>query len=321
MNIKVENKLVIQGSFLCNSSFLRELIKNKYLYLLVLPGVLYFFVFAYLPMIGIVIAFQEFNPIKGLFGSKFVGFSNFKFFLSSGDWKSIAFNTLFLNFLFISTGLLAQITLSIMLSEISGKAIKKIAQSIMLLPNFLSWTVISIFSIALFSTDEGFINHVLSLFGMESVNFYQNSDIWPFLLVCLRIWKGAGWGTIIYLATITNIERDMYESAKIDGASRLQSIVYITLPMIKTTTLILVLLAVGSIFYGDFGMIYALVGDNPMLRSTTDVIDTYVYRALRVNIDIGRSSAVGLFQSVLGFIMVISANTLVKKFEKESALF
>lgn len=300
---------------------LRELAKHKYLYALTLPGILFYLVFAYLPIFGIVIAFQDFNPIKGIFGSSFVGLKNFRFLLYSNEAFRVVLNTLFLNALFIVTGLFMQIATSILIAEIGGKLFKKVAQSMLLLPHFLSWVIISTFSLALFSTDEGFINYALSLLGISPINFYQDASVWPALLVLLKIWKATGFGTVIYLAAIASIDQEIYEAAKIDGASRLQAVFSITLPLLKNTTFVLLIISVGGIFYGDFGMIYALVGDNPMLRSTTDVIDTYVYRALRINNDMGSSSAVGLFQSVLGFIMVLATNSLVKKYQKDAALF
>lgn len=305
------------------NSFFKEINKNKWLYVLLLPGLIYFTVFCYMPMIGLYIAFVDYNPLAGMYGlaSKFVGFSNFSFFFTSNDWIKVTFNTFYLNALFIITGLFTQILLAIGLNELGNKTFKKITQTFMFLPNFLSWTVVSVFSIALFSTDAGVINHILNAVGLNSINFYQDPAVWPVLLVFLRIWKGAGFGTVIYLASITSIDQEIYEAAKIDGSTRLQSIFYITIPMLKTTTVMLLILSIGSIFNGDFGMIFALIGDNPLLRSTTDVIDTFVYRALRLNNDVGMSSAVGLFQSVVGFIMVITANKIARKMSDDSSLF
>jgi putative aldouronate transport system permease protein len=305
------------------NGFFKELIKNKYLYLLALPGLAFFFIFNYLPMVGLYIAFLDYNPIAGLFGfaSKFVGLYNFQFFFTSNDWLTVTFNTLFLNTLFIASGIVVQILMAIGLNELGSKPVKKLAQSFMYLPNFLSWTVVSVFSIALFSTDGGLVNNLLKVFGIPEISFYQDATVWPGLLVALRLWKGAGFGTVIYLSTIAGIDQQIYEAAIIDGANRWQSIMRITLPMLRKTTVMLFILSVGGIFYGDFGMIFALIGDNPMLRSTTDVIDTFVYRALRLNNDYGMSSAVGLFQSVVGFIMVISANAITKRLDRESALF
>ena len=303
--------------------FVRELVRNRYLYLLTLPGILYFLVFCYLPLIGLYIAFVDYNPLAGAFGmaSPFVGLENFRFFFTSNDWLLVTVNTLWLNLLFITTGLAVQIFMAIGLNEISGRRFKKIAQSCMFLPNFLSWTVISVLSLALFSTDEGVVNKIITLLGGTAINFYQEASVWPVLLVLLRLWKGVGFGTVIYLSTITSIDQEMFEAARIDGANRLQCIFSITLPLLKGTTVMLLIMSVGGIFYGDFGMIYALVGDNPMLRDTTDVIDTFVYRALRLNNDVGMSSAVGLFQSVVGFVMVVAANGITRRIDRESSLF
>lgn len=322
MKAGVDTKIIL-ANLEKKDSFFSEIVKNKYLYLLTLPGILFFIIFNYLPMAGLYIAFLDYNPLAGLYGlkSEFVGLANFSFFFTSNDWLLVTFNTLLLNALFIITGIIVQILMAIGLNEINGKYFKRVAQSFMFLPNFLSWTVVSVFATALFATDEGVINHFIGVFGIPKVNFYQDAGVWPALLVFLRLWKSAGFGTVIYLSTISGIDQEMYEAVRIDGASRLQSILYITLPMLKTTTIMLFIMSVGSIFYGDFGMIYALVGDNPLLRPTTDVIDTFVYRALRLNNDIGMSSAVGLFQSVLGFIMVVSANAVTKKLDKDSALF
>jgi len=302
---------------------LHEIAKNRYLYLLTVPGMVFLIVFNDLPMVGLYLSFVDYNPMAGLYGmkSEFVGLSNFEFFFGSGDWVAITFNTLYLNALFIVTGLAVQMFMAIGLNEVAGNRFKKLAQSFMFLPNFLSWTVVSIFSIAVFSTDTGVVNAVLTALGLEPINFYQDASKWPLILVLLKLWKGVGFGTVIYLATLAGMDQEMFEAAKIDGASRFQSILYLTLPMLKTTTILLLILLVGGIFYGDFGMIFALIGDNPLLRPTTDVIDTYVYRALRMNNDIGMSSAVGLFQAFVGFILVVSVNGITRKIEKDSALF
>jgi putative aldouronate transport system permease protein len=256
-------------------SFREELFYNRSLYLLALPGILFFTVFNYLPMAGLYIAFVRYTPIAPFFGlgSPFVGFKNFEFFFTSRNWLIVTANTMFLNALFIFTGLLTQIILAVSLNEMTWKQGKKVSQALMFLPNFISWTVVSVFSIAFFSTNEGIINKVILFFGGRTVNFYQTPGVWPFLLVMLRLWKGAGFGTVIYLSTIAGIDEEMYEAALLDGAGRLKRIWYITLPMLRT------------------------------------------------NNDIGMSSAVGLFQSVLGFITVVIANWLVKRIDKDSALF
>ncbi len=300
-----------------------ELKKNRWLYLMALPGILFILLFNYAPLAGLYFAFVDYNAISGFFGfgSKFIGLNNFEFFFTSEDWIPVTFNTLYLNTLFISTGLFMQVAMAVLLNELSVKPIQKASQSLMFLPNFLSWTVVSIFALAFLGTNDGILNKFLLLIGGDKVRFYQDASVWPGLLVFLRLWKGVGYGTVIFLAAITGIDQNMYEAAKIDGASRWQCICRLTLPMLRPTVVMMLILSVGSIFNGDFGMIYALVGDNAMLRSTTDVIDTYVYRALRTNNDIGMSAAVGLFQSVLGLVMVLLTNATVRKVDKDTALF
>ncbi|WP_421924792.1 ABC transporter permease [Paenibacillus luteus] len=303
------------------SPFMNEMRKHGLLYLLTLPGMLLIFVFSYLPMGGIVIAFQNFNAIKGITGSEFVGLKNFEFFVQSREVLHVIFNTLFLNALFILFGTLASVGIAVMFSELGGKWFKRIVQSLVTLPNFLSWTVIAMFVTALLSSDTGMLNKWLEPLGIGPIAFFNEPAIWPLVLVLIKIWQGAGFGAIVYLATITGINPEIYESASIDGASRFEKIRFITLPLLKPTVILMMLLAMGGIFYGDFGMIYALIGRNVMLYSTTDVIDTYVYRALMDLGDMGMAAAVGVFQSVIGFILVVTVNQLARKFSPDSALF
>nr|WP_245976118.1 ABC transporter permease subunit [Paenibacillus prosopidis] len=306
-------------------SFLSDVKQNFYLYLLVLPGILYFAIFKYLPMVGIIVAFQDFNTMKGLFKSEFVGLKNFVYFFTSKDWLVVTWNTVFLNILFLFTGLFFSILIAIVLSEISSKYFKKVTQSLVILPNFISWTLVSMFVFALLSTDIGFINSVLKAFGFiqegQEISFYSNPDLWVGILVVLKIWKGAGFGSVIYLAAIAGIDQEIYEAAKIDGATRMQCITKITLPQLRTTVVLLTLFGIGDIFQGDLGMIYAIVGDNPNLYHTTDVIDTYVFRMLRQMNDISMSSAIGLYQSLVGLVIVFVTNRLAKKYDSDSAIF
>lgn len=306
-------------------SFLSDVKQNFYLYLLVLPGVLYFLIFKYLPMVGVVVAFQNFNTVKGFFKSEFVGLKNFEYFFTSKDWLIVTWNTVFLNILFLFTGLFFAILIAIVLSEISNKYFKKVTQSIVILPNFISWTLVSMFVFALLSTDIGLINSILKAFGFiqegQEISFYSNPDLWVGILVVLKIWKGAGFGSVIYLAAIAGIDQEIYEAAKIDGATRLQCITKITLPQLKTTVVLLTLFGIGDIFQGDLGMIYAIVGDNPSLYHTTDVIDTYVFRMLRQMNDISMSTAIGLYQSLVGLVIVFVTNYLAKKYDSDSAIF
>jgi putative aldouronate transport system permease protein len=306
-------------------TFLSDLKQNIYLYLLVLPGILYFFIFKYLPMAGIVVAFQDFNSVKGIFKSKFVGLKNFEYFFTSKDWLTVTWNTVYLNVLFIITGLFFSILIALVLSEITSKYFKKVTQSIVILPNFISWTLVSMFVFALLSTDVGLINTVLKTFGFikegQEINFYSNPNLWVGILVVLKIWKGAGFGSVVYLAAIAGIDQEIYEAAKMDGASRMQCITKITLPQLKTTAVLLTIFGIGGIFHGDLGMIYAIVGDNPYLYDTTDVIDTYVFRMLRQMNDISMSTAIGLYQSVVGLAIVFITNYFAKKNDPDSAIF
>lgn len=288
---------------------------------MLLPGILFFVVFAYLPMIGIVIAFQDFSAAKGILGSKFVGFENFRFFLGSPDSFRVTFNTLFLNVLFILSSMVVSILIALMLSEVNNKWFKKGTQSLVILPHFISWAVIGLLAEAFLSSDTGFINRTLQSMGLEQISFYKDAAIWPGILTFLNIWQGAGFGSIVYLAAITGIDQEIYEAARIDGSTKLQSIWYITLPLLRSTAVLLLIMSVGKIFNGNFGMIYALVGGNTLLYPTTDIIDTYVYRQLMELGDLGMSSAVGLYQSVLGFIMVNIANWVTRKLSPDSAIF
>ena len=303
------------------AAFFHELARNKFLYFLALPGMIWFFVFAYLPMGGIVIAFQDFKAMKGITGSKFVGLKNFQFFFQSDDWIRIVTNTVFLNVLFIAFNTFTAVCIAIMVTELSGKWFKKITQSEMIFPHFLSWTVVAMFITAFVATDGGFINQILSVFGLGPVQFLASPQYWPVILVLLKVWHGAGFGSIVYMATISGINPDIYESASIDGATRFQKIRFITLPLLKPTIILLLILAVGGIFNGDFGMIYAIIGRNPALYPTTDVIDTYLFRAMMDLGDMSMSAAIGFMQSVVGFTLVVSVIYIAKKVAHESAIF
>jgi putative aldouronate transport system permease protein len=303
------------------SSFIQEIKKNHLLYLLTLPGMLLIFVFAYLPIFGIAIAFQDYDPRKGVFGSKFIGFENFRFFIESDEIFRVLFNTVFLNLLFIFVGMIISVSIAIIFSELQSKKFKKVAQTIVTLPNFLSWTVVAMIVTTYFTYQGGILNQILEFFGKEPIAYFNEAAYWPLFLVCIKVWQSAGFGSIVYLATISGINPEIYESASIDGASRWEKIRHITLPLLKPTIILLMLLALGGIFYGDFGMIYAIVGKNALLYPTTDVIDTYVYRALMELGNVSMSAAVGFFQSFVGFILVLGANAITRKVSPDSALY
>ncbi|TVY01231.1 ABC transporter permease [Cohnella terricola] len=302
-------------------SFIREIAKNKYLYLLALPGLAFLIVFAYIPLNGHLIAFKKYRLADGLWGSKFVGFDNFKFFFMNGDWYKVTLNTLYLNGLFLVFGLGLALVLALFLNEIRQALFKKLAQSFIFMPYFISWLVVSMMAFSFLNTTDGMVNRTIESLGGEKINWYLKAEVWPAFLTLIYVWKFAGYYSIIFLAAITGISGEYYESAKIDGATRFQQIFHITLPLIRSVAIVLGLLGVGRIFYGDFGMIYGIIGDNSALYATTDVIDTYTFRALRVLGDFSKSSAVVLYQSVMGLITIIVFNQIARKLDKDSALF
>jgi len=294
------------------------------LYLLALPGVAFFAVFAYVPMAGIIVAFKNFNPVEGILHSPWNGVDNFRFLFTSSELAHVLWNTIFLNALFIVATNVCSIALAVLFNEIHRKAVKRVTQSVILLPYFMSWMVISMMLQQILGGiggQESLLNSMLDSIGIHGVGWYQTAGPWPAILTVVKVWQGAGYLSVIYLAAITGISEDVYEAAAIDGASRFQMAVRVTLPLLIPTVLIMLILSIGRIFYGDFGMIYAIVGDNGQLFQSTDVIDTYVFRSLRQSGDLGMTAAVGLFQSVVGFFLVITANWIARRHAPDSALF
>ena len=306
------------------NGFFQEIKKHGFLYGMTVPGILQIFIFSYIPMLGLVIAFQNFNVKDGIFGSSFCGLNNFRFFFNGSIWPGLskaAVNTLWLNVIFIIASTFVSVVLAVVFSEITAKKYKKITQTLSLLPYFISWTIVSLFlNNAVISTDNGILTNLLEGMGIQ-INFYQEAWVWPIIMVVLKVWQASGYGAIVYLATITGIDPGIMEAAEIDGATKWQKIRYMTLPILRPTVILMTLFNIGRIFYGDFGMFYALIGDNYMLYSTVDVIDTYTYRAMRTLNEYGLSTAIGMVQSVLGFIMVVTANKLARKYEPDSAIF
>lgn len=302
-------------------SKLRQIANNPFLYVMAVPGLLFFLIFSYLPIYGITIAFKDYNFSKGITGSEWVGFKNFDYFFTSDDFWIVLRNTLGLNLLFIIFTTITAVLIALMFNEIRNKYFKRISQSLIFLPYFMSWIVVGMIVQSLFGGEEPMINTWLQGLGMGPVNWMFEAKLWPAILTVIRVWQGAGYLSIIFLAAITGIPEDMYEAARIDGASKLQIMLRITLPLLVPTIMIMTLLSVGKIFNGDFAMIYAIIGDNSLLYPTTDVIDTFVFRSMRQLHDFGMSSAVGLFQSVMGLLFVLAANWVTRRVSKESALF
>ncbi|WP_274655168.1 ABC transporter permease [Paenibacillus humicola] len=297
------------------------MIAYRTLLLMLLPASLLIFVFAYIPMAGLVLAFKQFDYRMGIFHSPWAGLDNFSFFFSSGQAWLVTRNTVLYNLAFMATTTVLQVGFAIALSEIGGKTFKKITQSAMFLPYFISWVVVASIVYNLLNFEHGFLNGVLKSFGMEPINVYNTPGLWKYLLVFFNAWKIVGYGTVIYLAAIVGIDQQIYESAEIDGANVFQKTFHITLPSIFPTVMILLLLAIGQIFRGDFGLFYNLVGNNGALFDATDIIDTFVFRALVTNGDIGMASAAGFFQSVMCFATILITNLVVKRANKDYALF
>ncbi|SHJ82590.1 putative aldouronate transport system permease protein [Anaerocolumna jejuensis DSM 15929] len=301
--------------------FVKKLYKYRVFLLMLAPAVIYTLIFAYYPMTGIVMAFKKYNYAGGIWGSPWNGFRNFKFFFQSGQAGLVTRNTVLYNALFIAFNTVLQIAVAVLLTEIQNKHFRKISQSFMFLPYFISWVIVGVMAFNIFSSDYGFFNRILAYFGKGKIAFYTTPHVWPFILLFFSAWKGIGYGSVMYLAAIMGIDTSIYEAAKIDGANVFQRIFNVTIPMIMPTTIILLLLSVGGIFKGNFDMFYNLVGTNGLLFKYTDVIDTLAFRALITSNDFGMSAAVGLYQSVLCFITILFVNKLVGLYDKEYTLF
>jgi len=301
--------------------FINELKKNKALYTMMIPGILLIIIFSYIPMIGITVAFKDGNTVDGYFSGDWIGLENFKFFFASRDAFRVTFNTVYMNALFIITSTVGALICALLLNELKSRRMVKIYQTIMFMPYFLSWVIMGYVSYAFLSVDSGFINGILTSLGLEKVEWYSNPDYWPTILVIMNLIKGLGYGTVVYFAGITGIDDSLYESAQIDGAGKLRQMVSITLPLLSPLICVQVLLSIGRIFNADFGLFYYIPRETGVLFPKTDVISTYTYRALRTLGNTGMSAAVGLFQSVMGLIMVLLSNMAVKKINSENALF
>lgn len=323
---KSNNKTKLPGGLRRRDGFLRDVAMNKFSYLIALPAMIYVFLFNYLAYPYMLIAFQRYDYRNNtifdiIFKGKWVGFDNFRFFFSSQNAFRVTWNTIYLNLLFIITGTVMAVLLAILLNELRCKWFVKVTQSVMLFPSYISWIMVSYILISLFSTQYGIVNAVLKAFGGQPVNWYTDASVWPGILIAMKIWKGAGMSAIIFLASIAGIDSSLYEAAAIDGAGRFQMMRRITIPLLMPTIVIMTLLSLGKIMYGDFGMIYALVGDNGTLYKTTDIIDTYIFRSMRQIGDMSQSTAIGLFQSGIGFAMVYGSNWLARKFYPDGALY
>jgi putative aldouronate transport system permease protein len=299
---------------------LRLFRKHSALFLISLPAIVAFLFVAYLPMFGLVIAFKNYSYDKGILGSPWAGLENFKFFFTSQDALRVTRNTLLLNGSFIVLGTAVALVLAVMLSEVSRRAVK-IYQTVLFVPYFLSWVVVGYLTYGFLNRDLGVANSILRAFGAAPIDWYSDRVYWPAILTITYIWKNAGYLAIIFYTGILGIDPTLYEAASIDGASRPAQTWYVTLPSIKALIIMMLILSIGKIFYSDFGLFYFIPRDIGTLYPTTDVIDTYVYRSLRVLGDLGMASAAGFYQSIVGFVLVLGSNLIVRKTSPENALF
>lgn len=302
-------------------SFFKQLYKYRVFLLMLAPAVIYTLVFSYYPMTGVVMAFKKYNYTGGIWGSPWNGFNNFKFFFKSGQAWQVTRNTVLYNLAFIGVNLVVQLMVAVLLTEVRSKAFRKLSQSVMFLPHFISWVIVGVMVFNIFSSDYGLLNRLIVMLGGEKVAFYITPQVWPFILILFNMWKSVGYGSVMYLAAIMGVDTSIYESAIIDGANVFQRIFKITIPLIKPTMVILLLLNLGGVFKGNFDMFYNLVGTNGLLYAYTDVIDTLSFRALISSNDFGMAAAVGLFQSVLCLATILLANMAVRKYDKDYALF
>ena len=294
--------------------------KSLPLTMLAMPMVIYFIIFNYIPLYGLVLPFKNYKMSQGFFGSEWVGLRNFKFLLHNQQLNIAIRNTVCYNFVFIFGGIIMSVIVALLLFEVGRNAVK-VHQTLLYLPYYISWVIVSYASRALLDMDYGQINKLLVSLGMAPKLWYNVPGYWPGILIFAAIWKSFGSDAVLYYASLMGVDKSLFEAAKVDGANRMQIIWNITLPSIKPIIIMMSILKIGKIFHGDFGLFYNLTFDSSLLYKTTDILDTYVYRALITLGDIGLSSAVGFVQSVMGFILVIVTNMVVTKLDSDSALF
>lgn len=290
-------------------------------YIMGLPGILYLIINNYMPMAGLQIAFKKFNYREGMWGSDWNNFENFTYLLGSNDVVRIIRNTSLYNVVFIILGIVLGVAVAILINEVVSKAAKQFYQTIILLPYLMSMVIVAYLAYAYLAPNSGMFNNIITSLGGEKIEWYSKTKYWPFILIFINQWKSIGFGMVLYLSSILGISKEYYEAAMLDGATKWQQIKYITLPLIKPTVVTLLILNCGNIMRSDFGLFYQVPQNSGMLYSVTDTIDTYVYRMLMINNNIGVSSAAGFIQSVVGFVLVVLVNMVIRKIDKENALF
>jgi len=301
-------------------NFCQNVRKQWMLWLMAAPALIVVFLFKYVPMAGLVMAFQRLNFKKGIFSSPFVGFDNFKFLFTTTDAWVITRNTILYNAAFIILEMVLAVALAIIMSELTCKLYSKVLQTVFIMPHFLSMVVVATIVYA-FLAPNGFINGFLTAGGSNPINFYSERGVWPFLLVLVYLWKHVGYSSIVYMAVISGISNEYYEAAALDGASKLQQIRYITIPHLRQIMIIKLIMAIGKIFHADFGLFYTVPRDSGSLYPVTNVLDTYIYRGITQLNNFGMSTAAGLYQSLVGFVLVLVSNWIIRKVDPDSAMF
>ena len=301
--------------------------KNRDLTLMALPAIIWFICFCYIPLFGICFAFKRFTPVPGeslfknlFINSEWTGLDNFSFLLRSSDMPGIMFNTLFYNIIFIVLGIVIPVFLAIFLTELHSEKLKGTVQMVMVLPYFLSWVIVGFLVYAFLATDEGTVNHILGFFGKTAVQWYQTPKYWRLVLIILGVWKSAGYSMIIYLCAITSIDRTLYESADLDGATFFQKMHYITLPHLTPTICTIFILNIGNILNSDFGLFYQVPMDSSSLQGVTQTLDVYVYKALMQQANFSFSAAASFLQSLVGFVLLMVTNNIIAAIDRDSSL-
>lgn len=296
--------------------------KDRVLFLMCLPALAIMIFFSYIPMTGLVMAFKKFDYSLGLYGSPWVGLKNFRMlFLSSSTYWRITRNTIGYYLLFTALGTVCEVGLAIAIYEMVFKKAGKVLQSILILPTFISWVAVSYLVSAFLQSNTGLINQLLTSWGMNSINFYLESKYWPMILAIVKVWKNTGYGAVLYLATLSGIDTSLYEAAELDGASRSQQRRYITLPMLYPMITIMLLMGVGGILHSDTGLFYTVTKNTGALYETTQVLDSYMLNAMTTSTDYGAMGAMSFYQSIIGFILVLTTNLVVRKISPENSLF
>lgn len=318
---KKQGAVQSQYQYKRKKNFFQLLWKYRVLTLMCMPAIIFFFAFNYMPLPGIWVAFVKYNYRDGIFGSKFVGLQNFQFLLQSGKLLALTKNTVLYNIAFITLGNIVAMFMAILLNEIHSAWFKKVSQTMMFLPYFISQVLVGFLVFNLLNSDTGFVNGILTSLGLEKWYPYSDKNAWPPLLIIIYLWQVTGYNSVVYFASICGIDTSIVEAARVDGANGFQKIRYIIIPSLRSTVVILLLFALGGIVKGNFGLFYNIIGTNSLLYDTTDIIETYVYRCTLTDFNFMSASAVGLYQSVIGFCIVMVSNFAVKKIDPDYALF